>query len=178
MKSIIIKQGLIILSFGLLTGCNNNSKDKTANTGAKVDTAATKTDTVPKQDLVKEPTIPASNQQDYSYEPAVSVITGTITTESFYGPPGFGEHPKTDSREEVYILALEKPINVISTAKETDDDANTTKKNVSKIQLISPDNVDLADYKNKKIRLTGTFFGPQTGHHHTDVLLDIQKLEE
>ena len=54
---------------------------------------------------------------------------------------------------------------------------NTTKENVSRIQLIMPGNIDASGYKNKTVRLTGTFFGPQTGHHHTDVLLDVQKVE-
>lgn len=173
MKKIIVKHSAIALGFILLVSCNNNTKDKTS---TPVDTAVAKE----KMDTATIPTHPeeektTANQQSYQYD-SVSVITGTVTTESFYGPPGFGEHPKTDSKEEVYILTVEKPINVIS--KETDENAtNTTKENVSKIQLIMPDNNDASGYKNKTVRLTGTFFGPQTGHHHTDVLMDVQKVE-
>jgi hypothetical protein len=32
-----------------------------------------------------------------SYEPTVE-ITGTVVLEEHFGPPGFGEDPKTDSR--------------------------------------------------------------------------------
>jgi hypothetical protein len=175
MKKATVKHSFIALSFFLLISCNNNTKDKT-NTGATGDTATTKG----KADATTTPTHPGKekavvNQQNYQYD-SVSVITGTITTESFYGPPGFGEHPKTDSKEESYILTVEKPITVIS--KETDENAtNTTKENVTRIQLIIPDNNDASGYKNKTVRLTGTFFGPQTGHHHTDVLMDVQKVE-
>jgi hypothetical protein len=180
MKILLVKPGILLLSLCLLVSCNNGSKDKTVNSSStQGDTSATKDDTTTHQATTNEqtPAAPFANLKDYQYEPTVSVITGTIKTESFYGPPGFGEHPKTDSREEVYLLVLEKPINVISTAKENDDDANTTKNNVLKIQLISPDNINLANYKNKTVRLTGTFFGPETGHHHTDVLMDIQQAD-
>ena len=175
MKNAIVKYSLIALSFFLLTGCNSSTKDKT-NTGTPGDTTISKA----KGDTVTTPLLPEKvkvtvNEQNYQYD-SISVITGTIVTESFYGPPGFGEHPKTDSKEEVYILTVEKPITVIS--KETDEYAtNTTKENVSRIQLIMPENNDASGYKNKTVRLTGTFFGPQTGHHHTDVLLDVQKVE-
>ena len=173
MKKTIVKHSAIALGFILWVSCNNNSKDKTSTPG---DTVAPKG----KMDTATRPTNPVeekttTNQLKYQYD-SVSVITGTIGTESFYGPPGFGEHPKTDSKEEVYVLTVEKPITVIS--KETDENAtNTTKENVSRIQLIMPDNNDASGYKNKTVRLTGTFFGPQTGHHHTDVLLDVQKVE-
>jgi hypothetical protein len=174
MKKVIVKHGAIALSFFLLISCNN-SKDKTSS-GATGDTVTTNG----KADTTTAPTHPEevttiANQQNYQYD-SVSVITGTVTTEIYFGPPGFGEHPKTDSKEEVYILTIEKPITVIS--KETDENAtNITKENVSRIQLIMPDNIDASGYKNKTVRLTGTFFGAQTGHHHTDVLMDVQKVE-
>jgi outer membrane murein-binding lipoprotein Lpp len=174
MKKTILKYSAMALGFILWAGCSNNTKNKTS---THIDTAVTKG----KMDTAAIPTHPeeeksTANQENYQYD-SVSVITGIITTESFYGPPGFGEHPKTDSKEEVYILSVEKPITVIS--KETDENAtNTTKENVSKIQLIMPDNIEAPAYKNKTVRLTGTFFGPQTGHHHTDVLLDVQKAEK
>lgn len=119
------------------------------------------------------------NQKEYFYEPTISVISGTLKIESFYGPPGYGENPQTDSREDSYILNLENSINVISKTKEVEEgDFNISKYNISKIQLTSSSGVKFTNYKNKNVRLTGSFFGASTGHHHTDVLLNINKIEE
>lgn len=176
MKSAILNHGVIAVSLCLLTSCNNSSNDKTSSsTTAKEDTSATN------QNLNKEPatTIPAADQQDYNFEPSVSEITGIIQAEIFYGPPGYGENPKTDKVEHFFMLILQKPINVVSTDKNADaDDVNATKNNISKIQLLPADNIDLNNYIAKTVKLTGTFFGAHTGHHHTDVLMDVQKIEE
>lgn len=118
-----------------------------------------------------------TNQKDYYYEPTVSIISGTIKTETFFGPPGYGEDPQTDSREVSYILNLDNSINVISKSKE-EGDFNSTRYNISKIQLTSTSDVEFTNYKNKFVRLTGTFFGAHTGHHHTDVLMDVKKIKE
>jgi len=37
-------------------------------------------------------------------------ISGILKYELFYGPPGFGENPKEDKKEQVFILHLDKPI--------------------------------------------------------------------
>lgn len=178
MKIAILKQGLLILNFCLFISCNNSSKDKTnVTTGTQDDTAVIKNDTTTNQNSTKEQAVPAASQQDYEYGPTVSVITGTITKESFYGPPGYGEYPKTDKREEFYMLVLDKPVNVIYKGEVTDENDDYTHKGVSKIQLLPADNIDLTNYKEKKVRLTGTFFWGHTGHHHTDVLMDVEKLE-
>lgn len=127
----------------------------------------------------KNEAAPAANQQDYGFEPSVSVISGKIRIESFFGPPGYGESPETDSREDSYILVLDNPINVVAKGQDTEDNEfNTTTLNISKIQLTSTHDVKLTNYKNKAVKLTGTFFGAHTGHHHTDVLLDVEKAEE
>ena len=172
MKISALTHVLIILSLSLFTNCNNDSKEKT-NGNSRDDTATTKNDKATNKE--KETTSAESNQQDYKYDPSVSVITGTITTEMFYGAPGFGENPETDKQEHPYLLNLGKPINVISTEK---DGPNPTKNNISKIQLIWPDEIDMSKYKNKTVRLTGIFFAAHTGHHHTEVLMDVKELKE
>jgi hypothetical protein len=118
-------------------------------------------------------------QQDYFYEPAVSVISGIIKIESFSGPQEDPENPQNDSREDCYILNLDNSINVISKIEKIEEDNfNGTKYNISKIQLVSDFDIKLTNYKNKHVRLTGTFFGAHTGHHHTDVLMHVTKAEE
>ena len=120
-----------------------------------------------------------NNLQDYSYEPTVSTISGIIKTESFFGRPGYGENPQTDEREDAYILNIENTINVISKAKvieEGDWDMNYF--NISKIHVFSTHNIQIKKFLNKKVRMSGTIMGKSSPHHHADVLLDIQKIEE
>jgi hypothetical protein len=41
-----------------------------------------------------------------------ALISGTVMERKVWGPPNFGEHPKTDSRYRVWIIALDEPIRV------------------------------------------------------------------
>jgi len=52
----------------------------------------------------------ASAAQDkhwLSYEPAVVALEGGLTEEWKYGPPSYGENPKTDAKVRVPVLILE-----------------------------------------------------------------------
>ena len=113
---------------------------------------------------------------NYHFEPEVSTLTGTVKSEVFFGPPGYGENPKTDKKETAYILQLSKPINVIATDPE--DDLNSTTKNVTKIQLVSERNFKLSNFNNKTVKVSGTFFSAISGHHHTKILIDVNKIEQ
>jgi uncharacterized protein DUF4431 len=140
--------------------CNNKASDKRAET----DTTTNKTvanNTIPDQ---QEPV----QQENYKYDPAVSILYGTIDTEGFEGPSG--------NKENVFILTVEKPIDVISETTDPDD-PNITRRNVIKIQLIPGENIQLNDRLHKKVKLTGVLFGAHTGHHFTDVLLGVKQLD-
>ena len=60
-----------------------------------------------------------AQRRQLHYEPEKVTLTGRIVSRTFYGPPNYGENPKTDSREAQYILLLVTPIDVITTDKET-----------------------------------------------------------
>lgn len=166
MKSIFVKL-CITTAIGICISCNNSSTTDNTSTTSKDDTASNL------QTAEKDTTQTYSNQAEYSYEPSVSTISGKITSEVFYGPPGFGEKPETDKKEEQYLLVLDKPIDVI-----TKDDSNESKYKISKIQLLyNKDAVDMAKYTGSTVLLTGTFFSAHTGHHHTEVLMDVTALE-
>ena len=40
-----------------------------------------------------------------------------LKIEGFFGPPGYGDNLQTDSKENSYMLNLDKPINVIQESK-------------------------------------------------------------
>ena len=41
-----------------------------------------------------------------------ALISGTVVERKVWGPPNFGEHPKTDSRYRVWIITVDEPIRV------------------------------------------------------------------
>ncbi len=176
MKNIFVK--FFIVCIGLLpASCNDSSK---TNTTSSTDTTVTKGDTattpLPQKDNPSGITS-YTNGVNYSFEPTESVIKGKISTEVFYGAPGFGDNPKTDTKEEQFLLVLDTPINVIGPDNPPDDSKETRKK-VSRIQLLyNKDSIDMGRYLGSNVLLTGTFFGAHTGHHHTEVLMDVTKIE-
>ena len=113
----------------------------------------------------------------YYFEPDTSFVTGILKQEVYFGPPNYGENPKTDSKEKQYVFYPNKPISVLSKPNTKQDSYNTTTKNIKSFQLVNTRNISLSKYINKKIKISGTFFGAHTAHHHTKILLDIVKIE-
>lgn len=108
----------------------------------------------------------------YLYEPAMSGLEGKLETETFWGPPGYGEDTLNDSKELCTVLILKEPIDVMA---DSTNELEESIRNVKKIQLAS--NVKLDAYIGKRVLISGKLFSAQTGHHHTDVLMDVQKVE-
>lgn len=114
--------------------------------------------------------------KQYYFEPNVSIIEGTLITRLHYGPPGYGEDTDNDIQEYPFILQLDNPIKVIADESDT---LNSDISDVLEIQLVlrGDSYVDMArQYKNKHIKVQGTLFSAFTGHHHTDVLIVVDKI--
>ena len=110
-----------------------------------------------------------------SYEPAVVELRGKLITKMYYGPPNYGEDPKTDSRETFFILLLNKPVNVRG---KPDPNAGPPEQvsveNVRKMELVL--SIPHENMIGKTVIVKGTLFHAFTGHHHTDVLMDVQSI--
>lgn len=96
---------------------------------------------------------------------------GTVSTELHYGPPGYGEDEVNDSKVYPYFLILDEPVNLT-----TEDGISTTVNNVEKIQLTTTQNINLDDYKDSEVEISGELFEANTGHHYTDILIDVKKI--
>lgn len=116
--------------------------------------------------------------RNFFYEPQISEIRGKLTLNSFYGPPTYGNNPKTDIMEHVWVLNLLNSINVHPNNTNIEEgDFNTTQYNIERVQLAtSKNNIDLKKYENKTITIQGEFFGAHTGHHITPVLLQVTRI--
>lgn len=116
-----------------------------------------------------------AQRKEFHYWPEKVTLTGRLVLRTFYGPPNYGENPKTDSRETQAILILDSAVNVTATGSDTTDE---TERNVKRITLV------VHDFKanpvrpllGRHVRVEGTLFHAITGHHHTKVLITVSSI--
>jgi hypothetical protein len=119
---------------------------------------------------------PAQAQRFLSYEPEVVELDGQLVVQSKYGPPNFGEQPKTDQKVRVPVLLLKQ--RVVVTGDQEDSKNSQTAYNVSQIQLaFATGERSHTKLIGKRVVVTGTLFRAHTGHHYTDVVLNVQSIE-
>ena len=138
---------------------------------------ATPANITPKTGNENVPQTDANSAQDngwLSYEPAVVELRGKLTTKWFYGPPNFGENPKTDAKEEFFILILSKAINVRGNTDIESDFNRISVEHVREMELVL--SVPHKNLIGKNVIVKGTLFHAFTGHHHTDVLMSVQSI--
>ena len=110
-----------------------------------------------------------------SYEPANVTLTGRLVSKTFHGPPNYGENPKTDSKENQYILILDSAVDVVG-----DQNEQTTERGVKRVTLV------VNDFKahpvetllGSRVEVQGTLFHSSTGHHHTKILINVTSIKE
>ena len=115
-----------------------------------------------------------SNQTNYKFEPTKSIIYGYLSEEEYSGPPGWGDTPELGSRITATFINFDKTINVIADA-DNEEEFNGTTYDISKVHLW--DFFDYEKYKNKKVKLTGYFWGAHTGYHRTPVCFTSEHVE-
>lgn len=96
-----------------------------------------------------------------------TMLAGTISVETFFGPPGYGESPDTDAKERQAILHLAQPLCTVAS-----DNAPAAQDQV-KVTLVPMQPLDLRAFVGKAVTVRGSLFHAITGHHHTDVLIAI-----
>jgi hypothetical protein len=111
-----------------------------------------------------------------SYYPAVVELKGTLRVKLYYGPPNYGENPDTDAKEVMSILILSKPVSVRGNPDPKAKFDRQSVKDIRKIQLVLT-----APHKEligETVLVKGTLFHAFTGHHHTDVLMDVSSIKK
>jgi hypothetical protein len=111
------------------------------------------------------------------YEPSNVTLTGRPVSRTFYGPPGYGEDPKTDSRESQYILILDPPVDV---AGDPNEPMYAPERRVTRVTLV------VFDFKahpvkpllGHRVEVRGTLYHAHTGHHHTRVLIQVTSIKK
>lgn len=115
-------------------------------------------------------------QRWLSYEPETVELDGRLVLQSRYGPPNYGEQPKTDQKVKIPVLVLKYRVSVLP----SQEDGYNSKPvyNTTQIQLAFVDSGTA--YHNligKNVVVTGSLFHAHTGHHYTDVILKVRSIE-
>ncbi|MDN4629337.1 DUF4431 domain-containing protein [Erwinia sp. ACCC 02193] len=101
-------------------------------------------------------------------------LTGVVSEELYYGPPGWGEDKINDEKLYEWILHLKQPLTCVI-------DADTDNQNWNQdVQLIMHDSNEYKVNKNllgKSVTIDGVIFLAETGYHMTPVLLDDARFE-
>lgn len=109
------------------------------------------------------------------YQPEIVKLAGLVETQTFPGKPNYQSIKNGDEIEKGVYLRLNYPIDV---AVLSDDDINENENNVKVIQIADD---SLADWQELKkggnFYITGRLFHRISGHHHSRVLIDVEKIE-
>lgn len=121
----------------------------------------------------------AKNQTVY-YEPSLVELKGVIKDLKFPGPPNYESIKNGDADEIGAYLILNSPIDVMlpSKLKNDSNDNDEPEENVKILQLAVENDSDWTKIKEGNyVQLSGTLFHCLTAHHHTRVLLWVEKVK-
>ncbi len=110
------------------------------------------------------------------YWPEKVTLTGRLVYRTFYGPPNYGENPKTDSKETQSILLLDSAIDIIAVKQ---DALSATERGVKRVTLVFGESTPhpVRFYLKRRVTVEGTLIHAHTGHHHTKILIDVSSIK-
>lgn len=117
------------------------------------------------------------NRKLLKYEPEKVTLVGRVVLKTFYGPPNYGENPKTESKESQYVLLLDSPVDVIGSLN---DPGNVAERGVRKVTLLVLDfkSHPVEPWRGRRVAVEGSLFHANTGHHHTKVLIEVASIRK
>lgn len=131
--------------------------------------------------LFLAPALGPAQRREFSYATQAVKLTGRLVYKTFYGPPNFGESPKTDSREIQPVLVLDSKVLVTGRGNSHNDSPDET---VSEITLVAqPENDGMVrllaskPFSRKRVVVQGSLFHAETRHHHTKVLMEVYTIK-
>ena len=117
-----------------------------------------------------------SSEPIYYYGSTLTTLTGVIKTVTYPGPPNYESIKAGDQAEPEYILFLDHPISVLPKPG-SHGDFEDPYRNVRQLELVTISDSGVHVIERKRVRVQGTFFSRHTGHHHTNVLMEVKAIE-
>ena len=105
-------------------------------------------------------------------------LQGTLQTGEFFGPPGYGEAPDSDSIERSLYLQLPMPLGQELGMHSLPEYSDSTAVSGFFVQLVVLDFKHLrpALLVGRRVRAVGTLMAAVSGHHRTPILLTVDSL--
>jgi hypothetical protein len=103
-------------------------------------------------------------------------VGGTIHRVMFYGPPNFGEDPKTDERGFYPVLELDQGLSMCARDSAGFANGPLVARDMQMI-FLNPPKFSKTWY-GKHVEVEGELFAAETGGHHTPVMLTVKALKE
>jgi len=114
---------------------------------------------------------PAENCLPFQGKPVA--LQGSVVLRTFHGPPSYGEQTKTDRQESQVVLKLRRTICVVANR----EDGAAAETGQSEITLVAVRDLDLRAFVGKEVDVEGTLFPAMSGHHHTPVLIQVERIQ-
>ena len=110
------------------------------------------------------------------YEPAVISVDGVLETHIFPGRPNYTDIAEGDEPEQCFYLRLDEAISrVMPNLEETY--SWEAEKNIVVMQLSMHTKRPGFFRDGDHVRLIGSLYQGHNGHHHTRVLMSVEKIE-
>jgi len=107
---------------------------------------------------------------------AVELIGGVVSRTA-YGPPTFGENPRSDQREQYFALLSDVPL------RRRFDDGKLDEGTTTRVQLffnaksgLIRERLKYAARLRTRITVAGSTMFAHTGHHHESLLLEVREV--
>lgn len=114
----------------------------------------------------------AGGEEWLKYDPATVTLAGTVSIREAFGPPGYGENPRSDRKERYFLLTLDAPVSVEGSPHDVANARSET--GVTAVQMVFSDTCPFKrKWRNKHVWVSGRLFHAITGHHRTPVLIQV-----
>lgn len=92
-----------------------------------------------------------------------SLLVGTLSSHVVYGASNYGEDPKTDSRDTIYLVR----------ARHYSPDLSSRLRRERSVQLIGEKVIGIDKFLSKEVCVAGALSRAETGHHNTRFVFDM-----
>lgn len=106
------------------------------------------------------------------YEPKLVALSGTLQAEQRFGPPNYGEDPKTDMKMRILVLHLGAPVGTCGEpGNQVNPDSLT---NLQEIQLIVEPGLSYDSLVGRRVVAQGALEQATLGPHFTKVVMNTK----
>ena len=108
--------------------------------------------------------------------PAILSIQGTLQYGEFFGPPNYGEAPKSDEREHHFYVQLPAPIGTQSPNFVFDPELEHADGYFIQLFVFDSQVVRMRQLIGRRVKVTGTLVPSQTAHDRTNGILRVSQV--